>query len=261
VFVPPYNLVARFYEQLQGRAPAMNRHARRKILGKILPRVRSVCDLGCGIGTTALEFARRGYRVFAVDPSPVMCRIAREKARRARLPVRVLRADARSFHLPQPVDLVTCEFNALNHLPRKADLARATRAVARALHPGGYFSFDLNTRRTLEELFPSGHWFETRDFCLALHGGYERRRKKGWLKFEWFLPAGKLWHRLRERIEEIWWTDAEVRRALKQAGFHRIRAWDATKVRPRSMQSRPGFDLYFLAQKKDAGLSGPGRRS
>jgi SAM-dependent methyltransferase len=254
--------VARYYEQLQGQAPATNRHARRRILGKILPRIRSVCDLGCGTGTTALEFARRGYRVFAVDLFPEMCRIAREKARRARLPVRVLCADLRSFRLPQPVDLMTCEFDALNHLPRKPDLACAIRAVARALRPGGYFSFDLNTHRTLEELFPSGHWFETGDFCLALHGGYERRRKKGWLKFEWFLPAGKMWRRHRERIEEICWTDAEVRRALRQAGFHRIRAWDATEVRPRSMRSRPGFDCYFLAQKKGADLSsGPKRRN
>ncbi len=252
----PYKLVARFYDQLQGEAPAMNRLARRKILGRILPRIRSVCDLGCGTGTTALEFARRGYQVFAVDLSPVMCRTAREKARRARLPLRVLCADLRSFRLPQPVDLVTCEFNPLNHLPRKPDLARATRAVARALRPGGYFYFDLNTRRTYEELYSSGHWFETRDFCLALHGGYDRRRKKGWLEFEWFLPLSKGWRRRRERIEDVWWMDAEIRRALQQAGFHRIRAWDAAEVRPRALRSRPGFDVYFLAQKRDAGPGG-----
>jgi len=251
--VPPYKLVARFYDQLQaaGGGPAMNRHARRKVLGKILPQVRSVCDLGCGTGTTALEFARLGCRVFAADLSPVMCRIAREKARGARLPVRVLCQDLRSFRLPEQVDLVTCEFNALNHLPRKADLARAARTAFRALRPGGYFYFDVNTRRTYEELYPSAHWFETRDFCLALHGGYDRGRKKGWLEFEWFLPAGKLWRRHRERFEDVWWTEAEIRRALRHAGFQRIRAWDAAKVRPRSLRSRPGFDLYFLARKKD----------
>jgi 2-polyprenyl-3-methyl-5-hydroxy-6-metoxy-1,4-benzoquinol methylase len=126
----PYALIARFYDELHPEAPRMNRYARRKILGKILASVRVVCDLGCGTGTTALELARRGLKVYAVDCSPMMCRQAQVKARRAGLPVQVLCADMRSFRLPEPVELVTCEFNPLNHLPRRADLARVARAVA-----------------------------------------------------------------------------------------------------------------------------------
>ena len=245
----PYNLLARFYDQLQVQAPRMNHHARQKILGKILPRVRSVCDLGCGTGTTALEFARRGLKVYAVDLSPTMCRQAQQKAHRAGLPVRVICADMRTLRLPEPVDLVSCEFNPLNHLPRRADLARVARLIAKALRPGGYFYFDVNTRRTLEKLYPGGHWVERRDFCMVLHGGYDRRRKKGWLDVEWFLPAGKLWRRHHEHIEDVWWTDAEIRRALRRAGFRKIRSWDGLKVRPPSRERRPGYDTYYLAQK------------
>jgi len=244
-----YTLLAHFYDQLQVQAPGMNRYARQKVLGKILPRVRSVCDLGCRTGTTALEFARRGLKVYAVDLSPTMCRQARQKARRARLRVRVICADMGAFRLPEQVDLVTCEFNPLNHLPRKGDLSGVARSVARALHPGGHFYFDLNTRRSLEELYPSTHWFEKRNFCMLLHGGYDRRRKKGWLDIEWFLPEGKLWRRHREHMEDVWWTDDEIRRTLRRAGFQHIRAWDAVKVRPPSLKSRPGYDIYYLAQK------------
>ena len=53
---PPYTLLGRFYDELTKDAPAMNRHARRKILGRILRRVRSACDLGCGSGATAMAF-------------------------------------------------------------------------------------------------------------------------------------------------------------------------------------------------------------
>lgn len=248
----PYTLVGRFYDQLHVEAPKMNRHARQKVLGKVLPRLRSVCDLGCGTGTTALEFARRGIKVYAVDLSPIMCRQAREKARLADLPVKVICADMRTFRLPEPVDLVTCEFNPLNHLPRRAHLARVARSVARALRPGGHFYFDLNTRRSLQELYPSTHWFEKPDFCMVLHGGYDRRRKKGWLHLEWFLPQGKLWRRRHEWVEDVWWTDGEIRRALRRAGFRRIRSWDAVEVRPPSPHSRPGYDTFYLAQKAPA---------
>ncbi len=245
----PYTLVARFYDQLHGDAWRMTQHARERVLGKILRRARSVCDLGCGTGTTALQLARRGLRVYAVDLSPVMCRNARRKARAAGLPIRVLCADMRVFRLPEQVDLVTCEFNPLNHLPRRSDLSRVARSVARALRPGGHFYFDINTRRTLEELYDLGHWFEKRGFCMVLHGGYDRSSQKGWLDFEWFLPAGKSWRRYREHIEDVWWTDQQIRRALHRGGFSRLRSWDGASVRPASPHSRPGYDTYYLAQK------------
>src|SRR5208282_5999159 len=105
--------------------------ARERVLGRILPQVETACDLACGTGTTALILARKGIKMYALDLSPLMCRLAREKAGRARLPVRVFRADMRHFRLPQSVDLVTCEYDALNHVPRRADLRFVAKAVQR----------------------------------------------------------------------------------------------------------------------------------
>jgi SAM-dependent methyltransferase len=146
----PYRWLAEYYDKLFTFHLPWFEAARQRVLGKILPRLESACDLACGTGTTALALAAKGIKMFAVDLSPAMCRIARRKARRARLPLGVLRADMRSFRLPEPVDLVLCEFDALNHVPRKADLARVARAVARALRPGGYFYFDVNNHLAFE---------------------------------------------------------------------------------------------------------------
>jgi SAM-dependent methyltransferase len=41
---------------------------------------------------------------------------------------------------------VTCEYDALNHVPRKRDLRNVAREVSRALKPGGCFFFDVNNR-------------------------------------------------------------------------------------------------------------------
>ncbi len=246
---PPYTLLAPHYDQLFTLPLVWSRLARRRLLGKILPQARSVCDLACGTGTTALEFARRGLRVFAVDLSPTMCRLARRKVLRARLPVCVLRADMRTFRLPEPVDLITCEFDAINHVPQKADLARVSRAVARALRPGGYFFFDVNNRLAFQKIWPRAWWAERGGMALVLHGGYDRRRDKGWTNAEWFLRRDHGWQRFRERYEQVCWTHAQICRCLRQAGFGRIRAWDATRFFRGDPLIRPGCRTFYLARK------------
>src|SRR3974377_373433 len=104
----PYTLLARYYDQLFAPYCAWSRRTRRRLLGAILPHVRSACDVCCGTGTTAMEFARRGIKWFVVDLSPTMGPLARAKARRAGASVTVIRGDMRTFRLPQPVDLITC---------------------------------------------------------------------------------------------------------------------------------------------------------
>jgi SAM-dependent methyltransferase len=250
--VLPYGLLARFYDALADYAPAMNRHAREHILGRRLDRITSACDLGCGSGETALELARHGLEVYAVDLSPALCRLARAKARRERLPVHVLCADMRQFRLRRRVDLVTCEFAALNHLPRKPDLLRVFRAVARALRPGGWFLFDLNTPRSLREQSNMTEWMERREFKLLLRGRYDRKRRAGILTFDWFVPAGpagKFWRHEQEAVEHIAWSDAEIHLALRRAGFRRIRVFDGLDVRPRLPGAKRGYDAYYLAEK------------
>ncbi|MBI2956439.1 MAG: class I SAM-dependent methyltransferase [Acidobacteria bacterium] len=256
----PYSLLARYYDQLTRGAPRMNRLAREKVLRGILPRVRTVCDLGCGTGTAAIELARRRRRVYALDFSPEMVRLARRKVRRLPLRLRsrlhLRRADIRAFRLPERVELVTCEFATLNHVPHKSDLALVCRAVARALRPGGWFLFDINTPKGFAEQTPGGHWVDRRDFKLVMHGHWDARRSLCALDLEWFLPArsaggprGRLWRHMHERVNHVAWSNAELRRTLRRAGFRRLRVWDGVDVRPPMPGARRGYDTYYLAQK------------
>lgn len=245
-----YGLLGRYYDQFFTFHLDWYRRARRTMLGKIFPRVGSACDLACGTGTTALELASRGIKVFAVDLSPTMCRLTRQKAIRAR--VHVLRADMRTFRLPERVDLITCEFDALNHVPQKTDLSRVARAAARALHSGGYFYFDVNNRMAFQKIWPGTWRMEKPGVVLIMWGGYDRLGDKGWTNVEWFIQTRGSWRRVRERVEQVSWSAGEIRQTLHDAGFGRIRAWDATPFFLGDSRIQKGCRTFYLAQKLGA---------
>lgn len=247
--VKPYRWLARYYDDLflSFRSPIDT--ARERILGKVLPRIRTACDLACGTGTTALILAGKGIKMYAVDLSPRMCQIAREKARRARLPVRVLRADMRDFRLPEAVDLITCEFDALNHVPRKADLRVVAKAVSRALRPGGYFFFDVNNSLGFERYWSGAVWFERPAVVMVMRSGHNRSADRAWSDIELFIRDGSCWRRRHERVEEVCWTLDEVRHTFREAGFDQLRAWDAAPFFGKNSPVGPGCRTVYLARK------------
>jgi SAM-dependent methyltransferase len=245
----PYHWLALYYDRLVTFHLAWFEAARQTILGEILPRIETACDLACGTGTTALLLARRGIRIYGVDLSGIMCRLARDKARRQHLPLRVIQGDMRSFRLPEPVDLILCEFDALNHIPRKEDLALVARSVSRALRPGGHFYFDVNNRLAFEKIWPGTWWMEKPGVVLVMRGGYDRERDRGRTDVDWFIRNGRRWERHREPIEQVAWTATEMRRALRQAGFDRIRAFDAAPFFVGDPKIEPGCRTFYLARK------------
>ena len=222
----------------------MNRPLGEQILRTVLPRVQSVCDVGCGNGETALEFARRGLEVHAVDSSPVFCGVVRASARRAKLRVVVHCDDMRDFTLPRPVDLVLAEFASLNNLADRRDLSRVFDSVARALRDGGWFCFDVNTPLSLRTQYLQTFWEEHETFKLVQHGSLEADGRRARLDFEWLIPSGRLLRHVRETLWHVCWTDAEIRRALRLAGFELLRSFDGLDVSPKMAGEKRGTDAY-----------------
>jgi len=247
----PYWLVSRFYDELWPRRSNAWRTARRRLLGPVLKRSRTVCELGCGTGTNSIEFARRDLKVFALDVSAEMCRVTREKARKKRVNLVVMQADMRTFRLREPVDLVASEWGPINHLRRKADLLKVIRSVARALRPGGYFYFDLHQRRFFEG-WTEPVIFENRRFLLAKQGGYLPRLGRGWAEFTFFIPGARgNWTRHTDLFLQVHWSHSQVIRALRRAGLNSIRLFDFHDL-DAAPSTRPGarsLRTMYLARK------------
>ncbi len=250
----PYGLLAQYDDRLCDYAAALNRHARSRILRTVLPKAHRVCDLACGSGETAVELARLGLEVHAVDLSPLFCETVRRKARKAGVTVHVHCQDMRDFTLPRPVDLVLAEFASLNNLADRRDLSRVLGSVSRTLAADGWFLFDVNTPQSLREEYPPTYYFDQDPaFRLVQRGHLDKDGRRARLDFDWFVPVGRsdgLWRNVRESFWHVSWTNQEIRRALRLAGFDCVRYVDGVEVRPPLPHQRRGTDAYFLGRKR-----------
>jgi len=139
----PYSHLAPNYDDTVGR-PFF--HRTRRIFERLISRYgitfRSAADIGCGTGLFARYLNQEWcVPVFGVDLSAAMLRIALRRCRG--LNVCLLKQDIRYLRLPRCVDLITCNFDTLNHLVGDGDLLSAFRHINRNLNPNGHFIFDM----------------------------------------------------------------------------------------------------------------------
>jgi 2-polyprenyl-3-methyl-5-hydroxy-6-metoxy-1,4-benzoquinol methylase len=116
-----------------------------------LPPAARILEVGCGAGLFAVDLARRGYVVEAVDSSPAMVDLARGYAAAAgvteRLTVRI--ADAHA--LPGETRSYTLVI-ALGVVPFLHSPTAALRDMARVVTPGGYVLLTSDNRWRLNHV-------------------------------------------------------------------------------------------------------------
>lgn len=117
--------------------------SKNRVIEKILRKhnVKTVLDLSCGTGCQVFWLAKRGFKVTGVDFSPALLKIARNKAQKEKITVKLIKGDMRTIKVGQ-FDAVITIFNAIGHLT-KTDFAKAIKNVHRNLKEGGLYVFDI----------------------------------------------------------------------------------------------------------------------
>ncbi len=147
-------------------------------------------DLGCGTGTNAVEMARRGWEVTAIDFSSQATTAARRRAAAARLPVEVLTGDVSDLRgVHGPFDLVL-DIGCFHALAPAAQGRYADHVIRRTLPGATYLLYtflddgraprggrELPTEASLRRLF-------TPAFAVtSIDHGTDRQRASAWFTF------------------------------------------------------------------------------
>ena len=113
------------------------------LLARLLGDVerKRVLELGCGDGSRAVELARRGATVLAVDPDADAVLAARARAEAAEVRIEAHPGDLAdlAFLRGDSVDIAFSE----GSLASLADLGRVLRQVQRVLRAGAWFAFSM----------------------------------------------------------------------------------------------------------------------
>jgi SAM-dependent methyltransferase len=213
----------------------------------------TLLDLCCGTGQLALHFLRQGCRVVGVDQAQAMLDRAAVNCAEfiASGDLALVRADASSFALADPVDLCIASYDALNHLPDAESLSRCFACVFAATRPNGLFVFDLKTRLGMQG-WNSMQVNERSTWTLLTRGVFDGvdtayRRVTG------FIADGDgRFSRFEEFMTERWFDLTDVRRMLAETG------WSGVYVALPDALGRPATDtstatrVYVVAVRPPA---------
>jgi len=141
-------LTASYFDEIERRRYELERHIP-EIADFAAHAGDRMLEVGCGIGTDALQFARAGARVTGVDASQKSLEMARQRFELNGLQAEFLQADAERLPFENGTFDFVYSHGVLHHTPAPE---RAVAEILRVLRPGGSALVMLYHRRSYNYL-------------------------------------------------------------------------------------------------------------
>jgi tellurite methyltransferase len=168
------NRSIRFFDEQFRRQVAEGEYSLNPFEAAALPHLHgAVLDYGCGLGNLAVQAARRGCKVVALDASETaiehLCAVALQES----LPIRANVADLRAFELTEQFDSVVC-IGLLMFFDCPTALAQLSHLQAH-VRPGGVAIVNVLVEGTtfMEMFSPDSHCLFGRDELRERFAGWE----------------------------------------------------------------------------------------
>ena len=212
--------------------------------------VSLVLDLCAGTGSMTMALDALGYDMTAVDLSPEMLDIAREKAIKAgrEKDILFLCQNMCSFELFGTVQAVVSCLDSLNHLDSESDLEKVFRLVHNYLESGGIFCFDMNSEYKFENIYADNAYvLEDEGIYCGWQNQYDRESRICEFFTSIFVEnEDGSYERFDDYEREYCFSHETVEKLLKKCGFEVISVESDTDSSPVTDESDR---LYYTVRK------------
>lgn len=227
-----FDIAAQYYDLFELKSQPMYENIVKILDTHFTQRgVTSVLDFACGTGEQAIPLSRKGYHVTAIDISPEMLRVARQKGSLL-ADISWGHGDMRESQIGT-FDAAIAMLNATSYL-NPSDFIRALRNVRLNLAPSGIFVFD---NANLEALRAGGLSTEKSIDAVGEHQGKKYVRfcqstvdlTRGRLMTQWeaYVQEG---FQTPEQFSGTWnrqvYTCDELEQILAKEGFQIVQFYD-----------------------------------
>jgi SAM-dependent methyltransferase len=189
-----------------------------------------ILDAPCGFGRHSVEFARRGYRVTAVDFNETEVARAREAAARAGVEIGLFCQDMRDMEFAGTFELAVNLFSSIGYFSDDEDRLLLDR-FWRALVPGGVFVLDTRNRDQSVRSLPPQERRPVGDWTLRIDNAFDALTSRWQARWWRMRPGGETTligeseirlysaHELRAMLRPERWSRVEVYGGLDGTPF------------------------------------------
>lgn len=198
------------------------------------PEGAAVLDLCCGPGRHALELARRGYRVTAVDRTSQYLDEAQQAAASEGSDIEFVEEDMRRFRRSEAFDLAISLYTSFGYFEDANEDQRVAENLFASLRPGAKLVMEMMGKEVLARVFQPRGWDE--------YEGVIRLQERtiapgwGWIDNRWILLDGK--ERKEFRLGHRLYSAVELGALLESCGFAEVQPYGGLDGRPYDHEAR-----------------------
>jgi SAM-dependent methyltransferase len=184
-----------------------------------------VLDLCSGPGRHAVELARRGFRVTAVDINPAYL----EELRSRTDAVEAVESDMREFRRERGFDAAVNLFTSFGYFEDPADDLKVVRNLHASLDRGGKAVLQMNGKENMARRYQPRYWEQLEDGSIHL---IEEKVQDGWsgTTMTWTLIRGA--ERKIFTLNRRLFSGTELTRLIQKAGFSDVKLYGGLDGRP-----------------------------
>jgi len=188
---------------------------------------KQVLELACGTGALAVEFAKDGFDVTALDLSEEMLMIASGRAQEAEVDIQFVEGDMLDLSDVGTYQAITCFSDSICYMQNEMDVQQVFDGVYQILEDEGVFIFDVHSTYQIDEVFPSySYHYQTEEFAF-LWDSYQGQTPHSIEHFLTFFVQDEEGRFIREdelHEERTYALDTYVM-LLENAGFSNVEAY------------------------------------